>query len=315
MIYTWVSENRDHKFSKFIGALKPDSLQQLHTIGDIGASTETFLALNQHGNSLEDLRLCVTNESLPQLSLLQQCTALKGLRIEDTYGAVELETSQNEVFLEIIAWLRKCQNLQRLGFTKLLSGAAIATPILLEENIRLSQLEIDYYTLKEHKTLHQALVHQRSSLRHLSLHGDTDGMFRDDLDILVDSLKQLHQLRDLKLILTEVLQDEHLVSIIRNLALLEDLYVSGLELNDVVLNTLATLPNLRSVTLSGISKFTLNGLLDFVSRLGPGNSGIRVTIDMADPDTLLSDESVNIVRECLVENTGGTLEYLPLRGK
>jgi hypothetical protein len=139
-------------------------------------------------------------------------------------------------------------------------------------------------------------------------------MFRDDLDILVDSLKQLHELRDLKLLLPEILKDEHLIGILDNLKLLEDLYVNGLELNDVLLGSVASLPNLRSVTLSGISKFTTDALLDFVTRLGPGSSGIRVTIDMADPETMLSEESVNLVRDCLVEKTGGTLEYMALRG-
>lgn len=317
MIYTWSpqdSQERDHKFSRFISALRPNTLQLLHTMNDIGAATEAFLALNLHGKSLEDLSLFVTNESLPQLSLLQECVALRALRIEDTHGAIDLETTQNDVFLETTSWLRKCHNLQRLGFTKLQSGAAIATSVLLEENIKLSSLEIDSYILKDHRAFHQALVHHQGSLRYLNLSGDTDGMFRDDLDILVDSLKRLHELRDLRLILPEVLRDEHLVSIIGNLTLLEDLYVSGLELNDIVLDTLATLSNLRSVALSGISKFTMEGLLDFVSRLGPGNAGIRITIDMADPDTLLSDESVNVIRECLVEITGGTLEYQPLRG-
>lgn len=315
MIFTWMSQDADHKFSKFIGALRPNTLKQLQTISDIRAGAETFLALTQHGESLEDLRLCVSNDSLRQLSLLQGCTAIKYLRIEDIHGAVDLEATENDVFLEVISWLTKCRNLQRLSFTKLQSGAAITTPVLLEHDIHLTHLEIDTYTLKEHKTFHQALVHQQSSLRYLSLHGDTDGMFRDDLDILVDSLKQLHELRDLKLILPEVLRDEHLIAIIGKLTLLEDLFVSGLELNDVVLGSLADLPYLRSVTLSGISKFTADALLDFVSRLGAGNSGIRVTIDMADPDTMLPDESVNLVKDCLSEKTGGTFEYMTLRGK
>lgn len=140
------------------------------------------------------------------------------------------------------------------------------------------------------------------------------GMYRDHLDILVDSLKQLKELRVLKLSLPEILRDEHLIIIIDNLAHLEDLDVSGLELNDVVLRSLAKLSNLRNVTLSGISKFTVDGLLDFVSQLGPSNHGIRVTIDMADPDTLLAEESLAVVRECLMEKTGGNLEYMALRG-
>lgn len=315
MIYTWKSDDSDHKFAKFLSSLPPNTLRTLQTLGDIGAAAETFLALNNHGNSLEELRLCVSNDSLPHLSLLQGCTALKTLKVEDIHGSVDLEATQHDTFIETISWLSKCESLQRLSVSKLQSGAAILTPVLLEHHLKLDSLEIDSYSLKEHKTFHQALVHQHSSLKLLSLQGETDGMFRDDLDILVDSLKQLHELRDLKLILPEVLRDEHLITIIENLALLEDLYVSGLELNDVVLDSLASLPNLRNVTLSGISKFTTNGLLDFISRLGLGNQNIRVTIDMADPDSLLANDDLILVRDCLREKTGGVLEYMALRGK
>jgi hypothetical protein len=261
MIYTWVSEDNDHKFAKFLSSMRPNTLQTLQTISDVKAGAESLLALSHHGKSLEDLRICVSNESIPHLSLLQGCTALKTLRIEDIHGTVDLEATEHDVFLETTAWLRNCSDLQRLSFSKLQSGAALITPVLLEEKIQLSSLEIDSYALKDHRKFHQALVHQQSSLRVLFLSGDTDEMFRDDLDILVDSLKQLTELRDLHLILPEVLRDEHLVTILADLTLLEDLYVSGLELNDIVLPHLASLPNLRTVTISGISKFTMGKCL------------------------------------------------------
>ncbi|KAL6706590.1 hypothetical protein ACN47E_005346 [Coniothyrium glycines] len=313
MLYTWTTIDSDHNFAKFLSSMRSNSLTSLQTIGDIKAGVETFSALNNHGRSLEELRLTCSSDSASHLSLLQGCTALKNLRIDDVHGVLELEATQHDVFLDVIAWLRKCESLQRLSFFNFPSGVAIVTPVLLEHSIGLSSLEIDSYTLKDHKTFHQALVHQRSSLQNLSLSGDTDGMYRDDLDALVDSVKQLHELRDLKLMMPEILRDEHLIAIMGNLRLLEDLYVNGLEFNDIVLDSLAALPHLRNVALSGISKFTMDGLLEFVSKLGPGNQGIRVTIDMADPDTLLSDEVVAIVRDCLVERTGGSLEYMAFR--
>jgi hypothetical protein len=58
----------------------------------------------------------------------------------------------------------------------------------------------------------------------------------------------------------------------------------------------------------------LDGLLDFISRLGPGNQGIRLSVDMADTDTLLSEDELTLVRENLAEKVGGTLEYMALRG-
>ncbi|KAF2263736.1 hypothetical protein CC78DRAFT_496246 [Lojkania enalia] len=309
-IYTWQTDERDHKFAKFIGSIRPQSLRMIETISDIGVGAKSFHALNAHSESLKDLRLCVSTDSLPYLSLLRRCTALEALRIEDIHGTINLEKTQNDVFLETIEWLRSCGDLRRLSFTKLQSASSIIAPVLLEDCIRLSKLEIDSYMPKDSQLLHQALVHQRWSLRFLSLNGDTDGMFRDDVDILVDSLKQLTELRVLKLLLVqEIFQDEHLITIIDNLRLLEDLYITGIELKDGVLECIGNLTNLRSIAFAGISKFTTDGLFEFISRLGPSNQGIRVMVDMADPDTLLSDEEVMLIRDSLNEKVGGTLEY------
>jgi hypothetical protein len=294
--------------------MRPNSLKALYTIGDIGAEAETFLALNAHSLSLKELKICVSNDSIPHLTLLSGCTALETFQVKDVQCTVILEETQNAVFLETISWLRSCENLQRLSFTGVLSSAALATPLLLEHKIQLTSLEIDCYVLKDSRQFHQALVHQKDTLNFLSLSGDTDGMFRDDLEIIVDSLKQLRQLRILRLLLQEVFHEEHLVTIIRDLGLLEELYFSGLELTDRILEYVGRLGYLRSATLAGISKFTTDGLLEFVSHLGPGNSGIRVMIDMADPDTLLPDEQVILVRETLIAKTDGTLDYTPWRG-
>jgi hypothetical protein len=285
------------------------------TIGDIGASAETFLALNAHNESLIDLRLCVSDDALPHLALLKGCTALEGLRLEDTRGTTNLEKTQNDVFLEMIDWLRNCQNLQRLTFTKLQSSAAIIAPLLLEDRIRLRRIEIDNYLPKENQLFHQALANQRSTLRFLSLNGDTDGMGRDDIDVLVDSLRQLTELRVLRLVLVqEILHDDHLVIVLDAHNALEELYITGMLMGDGLLAFTANLPNLKSVAFSGISRFTANGLLEFIARLGPGNQGVRVMVDMAEPDTLLTDEEQTLVRENLWEKAEGTFEYVPLRG-
>jgi hypothetical protein len=278
-IFTWTANDRDRKLAKFLSAIRPQSLKVLETIRYIGAGPETFLALNAHSKSLTDLHLCTSDNTLPNLSLLRGCTAIEVLEIEDDNGIVNLEKTQNDVFLETIDWLRQCSALRRLNFSKFQSATSLVTPLLLENSIKLRQLQIDSYIPKDSQLFHQALVHQRGSLRTLLLNGDTDGISRDDIDILVDSLKKLTELRELRLLLVqEVFQDEHLISIIENLPKLEDLYVSGLEIKDGVLASLGNLRNLRSVAFTGISKFTTNGLFDFIERLGPGNQGIRVVV-------------------------------------
>lgn len=275
------TEDRDHKLAHFLGAIRPQSLKMLETIRDIGAGAEAFLALNAHSESLKDLRLCVSNDSLPHLSLLRDCTALESLRIEDVHGTTDLEKTQHDVFTETIDWLRKCENIKNISFTRLSSAPAIMTPILLDDKIQLRKLEIDLYSANQAQALHQALVNQKSSLRVLSLSGETDLMVRDDVDAIVDSVKQLTGLMTLKLMLVqEIFQDEHLITMIQNLTSLEDLYLTGMEIKDSVLEYVGNLPNLKSVVFSGISKFTTEGLFEFISRLGSGNEGIRVMVDM-----------------------------------
>ncbi|KAJ4349897.1 uncharacterized protein N0V89_008517 [Didymosphaeria variabile] len=313
MIFLWSGEDRDHKFAQFLSALRPNTLEKLNTISDIGAAAESFLALSAHSQSLKSLKICVSDDSLPHLSLLAGCTALEEVRIEDVHGRTVLEDTQNDVLLETINWLRSCEVLHRISFVGLLSAATLLTPLLLEHKIQLRSLEIDSYSLKDSRQFHQALVHQKGSLAYLSLSGDTDGMFRDDVDVLVDSLKELQQMEVLRLLLQEMFREEHLISVVSNLSRLVELYVSGLEITDSLLEVVGTLPNLRSVAFAGISKFTIVGLTGFIHQLGPTNQGIRIMIDMADPDNLIDEGEISDLRTLLAEKLGGTLEYTPWR--
>jgi len=70
MIFSWYGQDRDHHFSQFVSSLRPHTLRKLEVINDIGASAETFLALGGHCQSLKELKICVSNDSLPHLSLL-----------------------------------------------------------------------------------------------------------------------------------------------------------------------------------------------------------------------------------------------------
>lgn len=348
-IFRWAADDRDQKLAKFLSDIRPQSLKALELIGDIGAGPETFLALNEHSKSLTELKICISDDALPHLSLLCGCTAIEVLEIDVDNGTINLEKTQNDVFLETIAWLRQCSSLRRLTFQKFLSAPSLVAPLLLEDNIKLQRLQIPDYIVKDNQLFHQALVHQKHSLKGLTLDGDTEDMLYEDVEILVDALRQLTELRELRLVLLpEVLQDEHLISIINNLPKLEDLYISGLEMKDGVLAPLGNLRNLRSVTFTGVSNVTLDGLFDFIQCLGPGNQGIRVVVspecfvlqirfshhtwyiriwikmgerrmylmnltnffkvEMAEPDTLLTDEEVTLVREGLMEKVGGTLE-------
>lgn len=56
MIFHWIGEDKDHKFAQFLSALRPNTLERLNTINDVGAAAESFLALSAHSQSLKSLR-------------------------------------------------------------------------------------------------------------------------------------------------------------------------------------------------------------------------------------------------------------------
>lgn len=59
MIFLWTGEDKDHKFAQFLSALRPNTLERLNTISNIGAAAESFLALSAHSRSLKSLK-CVS---------------------------------------------------------------------------------------------------------------------------------------------------------------------------------------------------------------------------------------------------------------
>jgi hypothetical protein len=311
--------DRDHKLSSFIGGMRPNSLQSLEIIGDAGLGAETFLALNTHSESLKELKLAFESDVLHHLSLVKGCKALETIKLE-TMGWTELDESYSDVVAELRNWLSECQHLSELEFANFTffnftSAPSLTLPVLLSEKITLRKLSIDGYVVGDHRLFHEALVHQ-PSLRSLFLAGDSEAMVRDDIDTLVDSLSQLRELRELELRgVSDYFKDEHIIRIALSLQHLEDLYTTGLELTDNVLEGVSLLKNLTSVTFAAISSFTTDGLLEFVSHLGPGNQGIIFSVDMADPGGRLTEAEQSLVRSAFVEQAGGRFEYTLLRGK
>ncbi|KAL2358697.1 Phosphomethylpyrimidine kinase-domain-containing protein [Cryomyces antarcticus] len=62
-----------------------------------------------------------------------------------------------------------------------------------------------------------------------------------------------------------------------------------------------------------MAKVTARGLLDFISKLGPGNEAIVVSVDNADPEDHLTEEEQKLVRDELANKVGGRFDYILLR--
>ncbi|RDI88971.1 hypothetical protein Vi05172_g1007 [Venturia inaequalis] len=310
-IFMWIGTNCDQNLAAILSALPGNTLKSFATFSRTQFGSETCLALNSHGASLKVLELQLENEVVPQLGVLKDCTALESIKLTDAGGGIDLKTNQ-VALAGIVSWLLSCHNLHTLTLHNFTSGAVLATPVLLSDKIRLEELEIDNYPESDQDTFHRALLNQ-TSLQRLLLDGEEVQTF-DSLAVFVHSIEQLKQLRSLKLVwVSNKFNDQHINTIAEQLTNLEHLYIGGLGLRDVSLESMANLKNLQSVSFSGLTNFTMDGFLELIGRLGPGNKGLVLTVDNANPDDGLSEEEQTFVRNALVEAVDGRFEYIFLR--
>ena len=306
-IYGWSHPQADQDCANLLYQLRPRSLKsfKMHSMGDCGA--ETFLALNGHRESLETLKLeGIPADAMPSLSMLKGCTNVKLLVLaENPPPSQDLEKRHNDTFLEVIAWLRECKGLRSLGMKNFLSGSALLTPIVLENDIRLTHLSLDGYVMTESKDFHQALAHQ-PSLQSLELCGEGVDPGDAENDILVETLSKLQYLRHLHLKdVSDGFMNPHIARLAQDLPQLEALLISGYGVDDGIWEAMASLHSLRQLELNAISRFTANGILDFIANLGEGNHKIQLSVNMQDNDTEISDQEYAIIQETIYANLEG----------
>lgn len=199
-VYSCVGPNVDADLAAFFSGMRPNSLQSLQVVSRNEIGGETFLALSNHRKSLVELKLGgLSDRTVKLLSLLAACTALQTLQLEDGTGITSLKATQNDVFLEIIAWLVSCRDLKSISLGNFVDGPSILEAVCLEEKIALESLHLDHYTLANNQDFHRALTHQKS-LESLELRADAEESFRDDIDTLITSLCSLTNLKDLNIL-------------------------------------------------------------------------------------------------------------------
>jgi len=316
-IFQWAGIESDQQLGSFVSGLPSHTLRELTTISGCGVSLNTCLALNNHGQSLQKLELNFGSDAIPALAQLRGCTNVKLLRLGIS-ATVNMAVTHKEVLEELIQWLTNCNNLREITLTEFKCGPTILTPILLSVNIRLEELSLNavrnLYSAKDHRDFHLALAHQKT-LKSLDLRGNAEGMVRDDIDAIVDSVGQLVNLQSLKLRgLADCFGDSEIIKCLAPLSNLEEVYIGGWNVTDSVLTPVASLTKLRTLNFAAVTAFTRDGLLDLVDKLGSGHDGLHLSIDNADPASMMTEEEVKLIDESLHAKVGGRLDYLPLRG-
>lgn len=318
-IYQFSADDADQQLATFINGMQGNTLSRFENISNCHLGTETCLALNSHGQSLKFLKLFMMDEDLFASRYLQGCTALETIAIEYAGPPQDLKASQNDVYVEMVEWLKSCTALRDISLSNMKSAPDLLTPVLMNKDIMLNKLQINakeglMYIVKDHHDFHESLG-QKQSLRELLLRADPEAMTRDDLEVLMNTFCSLTHLRTLNLTrISDFFNDEHIKLLARNLPELEDLYVGGFGITDKVWDDLSSLHNLKNLTFSGLTSFTAEGMLDFVSKLGEGNRGLLLAVDTADMDSAVSQGGQDLVRETLAEKVEGRFQYQLLRG-
>lgn len=319
-IYQFPAEGADQQLATFINGMQENTLTRFENISNCRIGTETCLALNAHGKSLKALRLHLVDEGLLASRYLQGCTGLETVAIDYAGPPQDLKATQNDVYLELVEWLKSCTALRDISLSNMQSAPDLLTPVLLNQDIMLTKLQINakegsMYIVKDHHDFHESLG-QKNSLRELLLRADPESMARDDLEVLMNTFCSLTNLRTLNLTrISDFFNDEHIKLLARNLPELEDLYVGGFGITDAIWDDLSLLRTVKNLTFSGLTSFTADGLLEFIGKLGEGNRGMLLAIDNADMDSAISPEGQELVRDTLAEAVEGRFQYQLLRGK
>nr|POF03874.1 hypothetical protein CFP56_21630 [Quercus suber] len=317
-IYTSTDTRSDDHLAAFIGGMRANTLVVFENISQVLIKQQTCLALTHHGKSLTTLKLALAEDGILALGFLQGCTNIESLSISSLGAPQDLKATYNDSYLEILKWLTDCNLLKDITFNDLPSAPDLLLPLLLNADARIQRITINskegaMYTANDHHDFHEALKAQ-IGLRALCLRADPEPPNRDGIETLLDAICSLKELRVLNLTrISDYFTDEHINLLATQLPQLTSIYVGGYGISDSVLEGLSGLKTLRQLNLAGITSFTIEGILHFIENLGLGNQGLLFSVDMADPDTMLSQEAQDLVKDAISAKVAGTFEYQPLR--
>lgn len=307
-IMTWLDSEADMTFSTFLSQLRPNSLKYLEVLSHSNLSLASFQALHRH-DTLKELRLSsLSTEAMENLNGLMCCKNIETLLLEDGTGAVRLEELNNDVYSDVIQWLSTCTKLRDVTIKRFFDGASILAAVLIAPEVKLFRLCLEGYTVRNNSSasFHAALADQKY-LESLFLAGNGEDTHPHDLEIMVSSICQLSNLKELILrSVSDEFDMTHISNLVLNLPLLEDFWTSGQELSSDVLPLLANLRSLRNLTLYALTQFDLESLFDFVNRLdAEKQKGFNLSLMAVDQDFALTEDEQKIVTDALSAQVGG----------
>lgn len=301
-LHGWLDPDADEVFAQFLTDLNENTIQYLQVISFNNLARLSFEALGRH-STLKELKLSnLSREAMENLNGLKGCTEIEVLSLEDSSGAVRLEELNNDVFVDIIAWLSSCTKLRDITIKKFFDGPAILAAVALAPEVRWTKLCLEGYTVRNASaaSFHTALSDQKY-LEALFLSGNGEDVHPSDLEIMVSSICQLINLKEL--ILRQV-SDEfdmtHITTLVLHLPALEEFWTSGGELSSDILPLLANLRNLKNLTLFALTQFDCEAILDFIERLDrEKQQGFSLSLMAVDQDFALSEVEQQLISDSI----------------
>ena len=240
---------------------------------------------------------------------------IKSLTLGENITATQdLKQKHSIVFGELTEWLQNCKGLRSISISNFLSASALLAPFLRNPGIILNSLVLESFSLSgTSSSFHQALALQ-SNLRSLYLKGEDSDIVAEN-DSFVESLSKLVNLTDLRLVqISANFMEYHIRKLARSLTKLETFWTGGFCITDEIWPDMAKLRFLTRLDLNADTRFTANGILNFVCSLGPDNRGMTLSVMMQDTDCDIPEQDQELIRKTLSSHLGGRFDFLLVRG-
>ena len=304
--------------SAFVGNLRPQSLSSLQIYSSCSLETKTCAAINAHCYSLSDLRLWnVTSEMMLAFPALEDCTSISTLLLISDRLTTDLETVKG-VLESLISWLSNCKNMKSVLLKNIGGASALLTPVLLQDDVRLTSLSVEGPTPQNSRAFHKSLGNQ-IDLQTLRLSGGPEQTLwssSEALDTFVDSVCKLKSLTDLQLRdISDGFNNPEIQRIAISLVSLEEFSFTCYFVDDDILPALTELRQLRRLDVNGLSKFSPDSLKHYIDDLGPGNARMVLGINWAHWDYGYTEDFQTELRERIAAQVDGKFEHSLARGR
>ena len=301
-------EDSEIECETFLSELRPQTLEYFEVLSYSRLGPRSIRAMGLHINSLTELKLTSLGmDSIAELPSLKAPPALKVLVLTDS-SPWSLDDEYYATITRVAEWIRSCKSLQRLELRKFVDDPVLLSQALVEDGPRLTTLSVVDYSSDRARAFHDALASQES-LQNLYLSGE-DIELPEDNEILVQAITQLKNLRELELEeVSDGFTPDHIMALTPFLPHLEKLWIGGDHFDDSIWNAFLCLPKLQSLVIRALSEFTVQGILDFIAQLGPGNRGMKLSILNSTTEATLTEEQQKLIHDTLENSLDGSFDF------